>query len=53
MKKYIRLMRLDKPIGIFLLFWPCTWGLALANVEPTNNLEFFKYLILFQPLNHL
>ena len=47
MKKYIRLMRLDKPIGIFLLFWPCAWGLALANAEPTNNLVFFKYLILF------
>ena len=47
MKKYIRLMRLDKPIGIFLLFWPCAWGLALANIDQTNNLLFVKYLILF------
>jgi len=47
MKKYIKLMRLDKPIGIFLLFWPCAWGLALANVDQINNLLFFKYLILF------
>ena len=47
MKKYIKLMRLDKPIGIFLLFWPCAWGLALANVDQTNNLLFFKYLIFF------
>jgi len=47
MKKYIRLMRLDKPIGIFLLFWPCAWGLALANVDQINNLLFIKYLILF------
>ena len=47
MKKYIRLMRLDKPIGIFLLFWPCAWGLALANVDQINNLLFVKYLILF------
>ena len=47
MKKYIKLMRLDKPIGIFLLFWPCAWGLALANVDQANNLLFVKYLILF------
>ena len=47
MKKYIKLMRLDKPIGIFLLFWPCAWGLALANVELSNHLVFFKFLILF------
>ena len=26
----IHLTRLDKPIGILLLFWPCTWGLALG-----------------------
>lgn len=28
---YIRLMRLDKPIGIWLLMWPCFWGVALAS----------------------
>lgn len=28
---YIRLMRLDKPIGIWLLFWPCIWGLFLGQ----------------------
>ena len=27
---YIRLMRLDKPIGILLLLWPTLWGLVLA-----------------------
>ena len=47
MNKYIKLMRLNKPIGIFLLFWPCTWGLALANIDQANNLLFVKYLILF------
>src|SRR6056300_1743827 len=41
MKKYIKLMRLDKPIGIFLLFWPCAWGLALANVQLSNHLILF------------
>lgn len=28
---YAQLMRLDKPIGIFLLLWPTLWGLWLAN----------------------
>lgn len=31
MRPYIRLMRLDRPTGIWLLFWPCLWGLALAS----------------------
>ncbi|MDQ7002896.1 MAG: 4-hydroxybenzoate octaprenyltransferase, partial [Ghiorsea sp.] len=28
---YIRLMRLDKPIGTFLLLWPTLWALWLAT----------------------
>jgi len=27
---YLQLMRMDKPIGTWLLFWPCGWSLALA-----------------------
>ena len=27
---YWLLMRLDKPIGIWLLLWPTLWGLWLA-----------------------
>ena len=27
---YIRLMRLDRPIGTWLLFWPCAFGLILG-----------------------
>jgi 4-hydroxybenzoate polyprenyltransferase len=27
---YFRLMRLDRPIGIWLLFWPCIFGLELG-----------------------
>jgi 4-hydroxybenzoate polyprenyltransferase len=27
----IRLMRLDKPIGIWLLLWPCLWGVVLSS----------------------
>ena len=47
MKKYIELIRLDKPTGIFLLYWPCTWGLAVGNIYAENNDLFLKYLILF------
>lgn len=27
---YMKLMRIDKPIGSWLLFWPCGWSIALA-----------------------
>ena len=29
--KYVNLMRLDRPIGIFLLLWPTLWALWLAS----------------------
>lgn len=32
--QYAFLMRLDKPIGIFLLLWPTLWALWLANEGP-------------------
>jgi len=28
---YIQLMRLDKPVGIFLLLWPTLWALLIAG----------------------
>ncbi|XP_022091538.1 4-hydroxybenzoate polyprenyltransferase, mitochondrial-like [Acanthaster planci] len=27
---YLRLIRLDKPTGTWLVYWPCAWGIALA-----------------------
>lgn len=30
---YLRLMRLDKPIGIWLLFFPAAWGVLLSPVS--------------------
>lgn len=27
---YLKIMRLHKPIGSWLLFWPCSWSIALA-----------------------
>src|SRR5438270_6149354 len=29
---YASLMRLDRPIGTWLLYWPCAWSVALAGV---------------------
>jgi 4-hydroxybenzoate polyprenyltransferase len=31
-RPYASLMRLDRPIGAWLLFWPCAWGVALAGL---------------------
>jgi 4-hydroxybenzoate polyprenyltransferase len=30
LRPYARLARFDRPIGSWLLFWPCGWGLAAA-----------------------
>lgn len=30
LRPYMRLARLDRPIGTWLLLWPCWWSLALA-----------------------
>ena len=31
-RPYLRLMRLDRPIGTWLLFWPCVFGLVLGAI---------------------
>lgn len=35
---YARLARIDKPIGTFLLLWPCAWSTALAATPPDGAL---------------
>ncbi len=41
MKQYLHLMRFDKPIGIYLLLWPCIWALWLAGEgSPSVSLIF-------------
>ena len=42
--KYVRLSRLDKPIGIYLLLWPSMLGLLLAAVNE-GYIDFENYLI--------
>ena len=47
MLEIIKLLRLDKPTGIFLLFWPCAWGLAIGSSSTNDRNLFYYYLILF------
>ena len=44
---FLDLIRLKKPIGIMLLFWPCLWGLTLAYDFTSNNLQYVIYFIYF------
>jgi 4-hydroxybenzoate polyprenyltransferase len=46
-KLFVDLVRLKKPIGFMLLFWPCAWGLTLAYDFSTDLNNYFFYLILF------
>jgi 4-hydroxybenzoate polyprenyltransferase len=32
LRPFASLMRLDRPIGTWLLFWPCAWSVALGGV---------------------
>jgi 4-hydroxybenzoate polyprenyltransferase len=32
-RPFASLMRLDRPIGSWLLYWPCAWSVALAGVD--------------------
>ena len=47
LKIFIEITRLNKPIGYMLLFWPCSWGLAYANIFNNSSNLIFSYLILF------
>ncbi len=45
LRNYGKLMRIDKPIGIWLLLWPTLWGLWLAG-EGTPDQGLFVIFIL-------
>ena len=47
LKIFIDLIRLKQPIGFFLLFWPCTWGLTLGYYFNKETDLYLKYIILF------
>lgn len=50
---YLRLMRLDRPVGVWLLLWPCFWGLLIgfADTLANNNVpsvwQLVHYVALF------
>lgn len=29
---YVKLARWDRPIGVYLLYWPCAWSIALGSI---------------------
>ncbi|MGB5338799.1 MAG: 4-hydroxybenzoate octaprenyltransferase [Gammaproteobacteria bacterium] len=43
LRDYVSLMRLDKPIGLFLLLWPTLWALLIASEGQPDP----KVLIIF------
>ena len=44
---FVQLTRLNKPIGVLLLFWPCAWGLTLGYYFNSDTNLYLKYIILF------
>ena len=43
--EYARLMRLDRPIGIWLLLWPCLWALWISAEGRPDERIFVIFLI--------
>jgi 4-hydroxybenzoate polyprenyltransferase len=47
-KPYARLARWDRPIGFWLLFWPCGFALALAAVaNPARGFDWGTLILMF------
>ena len=47
LRPYLRLARADRPIGAWLLFWPCAWSLALANLVEGRAFPNLWHMVLF------
>ena len=43
---YFNLIRLDKPVGIFLLMWPCFFALAIIYELNNYNIYWFIYFFI-------
>jgi len=46
-RPYLRMIRADRPIGMWLLLWPCWWSTALAAVAAGDRVPNLWYLALF------
>ena len=44
LRDYAQLARLDRPIGWWLLFWPCAWGVLLAGGQARWDLVLWLLL---------
>ncbi len=44
---YLRLGRADRPIGVWLLLWPCWWSLALAALNQGRPFPDLRLMLLF------
>lgn len=48
LKPFARLARLDRPIGFWLLFWPCAFSLAMAAMaEPVRGFNVGTLILMF------
>jgi 4-hydroxybenzoate polyprenyltransferase len=50
LRPYLQLMRLDRPIGSWLLFWPCVCGLVLGAMADERGFTEWRdlyYVVLF------
>ncbi|WP_380220885.1 4-hydroxybenzoate octaprenyltransferase [Insolitispirillum peregrinum] len=45
LRPYLKLMRLDRPIGTWLLLFPCWWSITLANADGTLSVWRWLYLM--------
>jgi 4-hydroxybenzoate polyprenyltransferase len=48
-RPYLKLARMDRPVGTWLLLWPCWWSLSLAgsNLIVNDPLYFIYLLVIF------
>ena len=47
LRPYLRLMRADRPVGVWLLFWPCVWGVLIARPEGFEAGQGVRLALLF------
>lgn len=46
-RPYLRMIRADRPIGTWLLLWPCWWSAALAAIAAGEHAPNLRHLVLF------
>jgi len=45
LRPYLRLARADRPIGIWLLLWPCWWSILLATTQVSVGFWWSLYVL--------